>query len=140
MDFFAVTADLTMQSNVIDEAKKLGVDMYGKVVMGNWDGPSLCEHEMFDTILADYLIGAIDGFSPYFQDLIFPRLCNHLNTGGRLYVVGLNPIPDFVEGDGNLICKVTKIRDACILLAGKEYLVYTIKKFLGYDEYRHCYL
>lgn len=116
-----------MQTNVMEEAKKLGVDMFGKVVVGNWDDSSssqtLCKDEMFDTILADYLVGAIDGFSPYFQDLIFPRLCKHLKPGGRLYVVGLNPIPDKAEGDGNLICKVTKLRDACILLAGKTRLM-----------------
>jgi len=113
-----------MQKNVIDEARTLKIDNFGKVVIGNWDNStsstSLCENEMFDTILADYLVGAIDGFSPYFQDLIFPRLCTHLKSNGRIYVVGLEPIPDKADGDGNLICKVTKLRDACILLAGKD--------------------
>ena len=28
---------------------------------------------VFDTILADYLIGAVDGFSPYEQDTIISR-------------------------------------------------------------------
>jgi len=111
-----------MQKTVMEEAKNLGIHTFGKVIIGNWDdstgSPSLCENELFDTILADYLVGAIDGFSPYFQDLIFPRLCNHLKPGGRLYIVGLNPIPDKADGDGHLICKVTKLRDACILLAG----------------------
>jgi len=41
-----------------------------------------------------------------------------LNPGGKLYIVGLEPIPDHVDGDGNIICKVRQIRDACILLAG----------------------
>jgi len=112
-----------MQQNVMEEAKKLQVDSLGQIVIGNWDdstgSPSLCENEMYDTILSDYLVGAIDGFSPYFQDLIFPRLSQHLKPGGRLYVVGLNPIPDNAEGDANIICKVTKLRDACILLAGE---------------------
>jgi len=126
-DYTAVTADGTMQRNVIQEAKKLGIESYGKVVIGNWcDGinpsisssSSLCQGEMYDTILADYLVGAIDGFSPYFQDLIFSRLVRHLKPGGRIYVVGLDPIPDKVDGDANIFCKVTKLRDACILVAG----------------------
>jgi len=78
----------------------------------------ICAGEKFDTILADYLVGAIDGFSPYFQDQIFPCLATKLNSGGRIYVVGLNPIPDKVEGDADIFCRVTKLRDACILLAG----------------------
>ena len=33
---------------------------------------------VFDTILADYLIGAVDGFSPYEQDTIISR-CDHFH-------------------------------------------------------------
>jgi len=61
----------------------------------------------------------MDGFSPYYQDLIFSRLSQHLHPKhGRLYIVGLNPIPDKVDGDGQIICEITKLRDACTLLAG----------------------
>mmetsp|Transcript_8452 Transcript_8452/g.24433 ORF Transcript_8452/g.24433 Transcript_8452/m.24433 type:complete len:90 (+) Transcript_8452:522-791(+) len=45
-----------------------------KVVIGNWDDETFLEGEVYDVILADYLIGAMDGFSPYTQDLIFERL------------------------------------------------------------------
>jgi hypothetical protein len=38
-----------------------------QIVIGNWQDPSFLHGEKYDTILADYLIGAIDGFSPYFQ-------------------------------------------------------------------------
>ena len=34
-----------------------------------------------------------------------------------MYIIGLQPIPDKVAGDANVFCKITKIRDACILLA-----------------------
>ena len=82
---------------------------------------NLLRNQKFQTILCDYLIGAMDGFSPFFQDLIFPRLRNHLLPGGRVYVIGLQPIPDTVNGAaGEIFCKVTKIRDACILLAGES--------------------
>jgi len=119
-----------MRRNVLKEARGLGIDGTGDVVIGNWktegknanqgeEGGELCQGELYDTILADYLVGAIDGFSPYYQDQIFPRLAKHLKEGGRMYVVGLNPIPDKVNGDGDLFCRVTKLRDACILLACK---------------------
>jgi hypothetical protein len=94
---------------------------------------------MYDTILADYLVGAMDGFSPYFQDMIFPRLNQHLKPGGRLYVTGLNPIPHDQITCGNnaaadIICKVTRVRDACILLAGhrcyREYPIEWIERHL----------
>ena len=41
-----------------------------------------------------------------------------MNPNGKCYIVGLNPIPDTFDGDGDVFCRVTKIRDACILLAG----------------------
>mmetsp|Transcript_11369 Transcript_11369/g.17237 ORF Transcript_11369/g.17237 Transcript_11369/m.17237 type:complete len:326 (-) Transcript_11369:104-1081(-) len=134
--FTAVTADEEMRSNVRIEAAKLGIpENVGHIVIGNWkqdmsvdDAESaeevaastdyLCHNETYDTILADYLIGAMDGFSPYYQDQIFDRLKKHLKPGGRIYVVGLQPIPDRVEGAANIFCRVTKLRDACILLAG----------------------
>jgi hypothetical protein len=38
----------------------------------------------------------MDGFSPYQQDLMIPKLTRLLKPGGRLYIVGLEPIPDAV--------------------------------------------
>ena len=133
--YVAITADETMRKNVYKQAKDLGIESHGSVIIGNWktgikvseeenggiefddSGDALLQGEQFDTILADYLVGAIDGFSPYFQDQIFHRLVKHLAPGGRLYIIGLQPIPDSVDGDANVFCKITKVRDACILLA-----------------------
>jgi hypothetical protein len=76
---------------------------------------------------------AMDGFSPYYQDCIYDRLKSHLRPDhGRLYIVGLQPIPHSASGDANIICKTTKMRDACILLANhrcyREYpLEWTIR-------------
>lgn len=138
-DYTAITADEGMRINVLKEAESLGIEENGSIIIGNWQaaGPEeeeLCHGEMYDTILADYLVGAMDGFSPYYQDLIFPRLTKHLRPGGRLYVVGLNPIPDNAQGDANIFCKVTRLRDACILLAGhrcyREYPVDWIERHM----------
>jgi hypothetical protein len=55
-----------------------------------------------------------------------------LNEGGLIHVVGLNPIPDKASGDADIFCKVTRLRDACILLAGhrcyREYPVDWIER------------
>lgn len=142
--YTAITADEIMRKAVVKEADNLGMVDKGDIVIGNWfavndedegtaanaagegefpSGRSVASSnflndQKFDTILSDYLIGALDGFSPYYQDLMLSRLDRHLNPGGRIYIVGLQPVPDQVDDDANIVCKVTKIRDACILLAG----------------------
>jgi len=64
----AVTADKGMETTVKKEALKPGEsDTVGRVVLGNWDDPQLLEGNKYDVILADYLIGAMDGFSPFKQ-------------------------------------------------------------------------
>lgn len=136
--YTAITADESMRKNVYAQAKVLGIEEKGDVIIGNWktgvnvndngsidfisdnvsnNQKALLEDQKFDTILADYLVGAVDGFSPYYQDQIFHRLVHHLKPGGKMYIIGLNPIPDSVNGDANVFCKITKVRDACILLA-----------------------
>ena len=125
--FCAITADEMMRRNVQQEAEALGVAHMGTVLVGNWfdneDNPLSLQGRKFDTILADYLIGAMDGFSPYQQDRMLHILASYLKPGGRLYIVGLEPIPDKApDGENNaganVICRVRQVRDACILLAG----------------------
>ena len=117
--FTAITADKTMQTNVQREANALEVSHLGNIIIGNWFGDTPLEvNEQYDVVLADYLIGSMDGFSPYQQDLMLPKLIKFLKPGGRLYLVGLQPLPDTAPGDANIICKVRQVRDACILLAG----------------------
>lgn len=118
--FTAITADKTMQHNVQVEADALGISNKGEILIGNWFDeatPLQLADEQYDTILADYLIGAMDGFSPYRQDQMIAKLAKLLKPGGRLYIVGLEPIPNAAPGDTNVICKVRQVRDACILLA-----------------------
>jgi hypothetical protein len=81
------------------------------------------------------MLGAMEAFSPYLQDCIFERLVQHLNPGGRIFVIGTEPIPDRDEtnAEKDLVCRVFKMRDACILLAGdrcyREYpLSWTIRQ------------
>lgn len=90
-----------------------------RLIVGDWAEPGLLAGELYDVILADYLIGALDGFAPYFQDRLFARVALHLRPGGWLYAIGLSPMPDHAEDDGGrLILEINRLRDACILLAG----------------------
>jgi hypothetical protein len=88
-----------------------------ELVAGNWTDPALLQGQRFDVVLADYLVGAIDGFAPYFQDQIFARL--RPLVGQHLFLIGLEPFPDVAPSEGGqLILEVARLRDACILLAG----------------------
>lgn len=89
----AVTGDRGQQLDM--QAKfsgKLTADT--EIVFGNWADKAFLEGRQFDVILADYLIGAIDGFAPYYQDRILPRLRDLLSANGELYIVGTEPIPE----------------------------------------------
>lgn len=88
-----------------------------RLVVGNWADEDLLHGERFETVLADYLLGAIEGFAPYFQAQLFARLKPHV--GRRLYVVGLDP---YVVGDAStpaakIVREIGRLRDACLLLA-----------------------
>lgn len=88
-----------------------------RVEEGNWTDPAFLYGEVYDVVLADYLLGAVDGFSPYFQDRLLERLRRHV--GSRLYLVGLEPYPETTpDPAGRIIIEIAKLRDACILLAG----------------------
>jgi len=75
----------------------------------------------FNVVLADYLIGAMDAFSPYQQDEMVGKLSRFLKPSGRLYLVGMEPIPDYHRpDDGDVFCKATRIRDAVIKMAHNQ--------------------
>lgn len=88
-----------------------------RLVVGNWADEELLAGERFDTVLADYLLGAIEGFAPYFQAQLFHRL--RPLVGRTLYVVGLDP---YVVGPAEtpaekMVRSIGRLRDTCLLLA-----------------------
>ena len=90
-----------------------------EVLLGNWADRSFLDGEVFDTVLADYLIGAIEGFAPYFQTYMFARL--RALTGKVLYLTGLEPYVPIAQPeslDGQLVWQIGRLRDACLLLTG----------------------
>ena len=69
----AITADNYMKAQ-IEKEPGIAIRPDDKLLVGNWMDESFCESlGSYDTILADYLIGAVDGFSPYEQDTIINR-------------------------------------------------------------------
>jgi hypothetical protein len=113
----AVTASSSLEQNVRKGLKgELGET---RLVLGNWSQPEFLRGETFSVVVADYLLGALDAYQPYGQDLLFPRLREVLAPGGRLYVVGLEPTPAEAPGPwGELILQTERLRDAAIRLSG----------------------
>ncbi len=91
-----------------------------RIVVGNWADERLLAGEVYDTVLADYLLGAIERFSPYFQEEMFHRL--RQLTGRVLYLIGVEPyVQAEPSGDaGRMIYEIGRMRDACLLLAGER--------------------
>jgi hypothetical protein len=66
------------------------------VIVGLWSDEELLRNVTFDVVIADYLIGAVDGFAPHTSSRLFPRLHRHLRQScsghqaqaARLYVIG----------------------------------------------------
>lgn len=111
-----------------------------RIIVGNWTDPALLDGEVYDTVLADYLLGALDGFAPYAQHGLFRRL--RPLVGRRLYIVGLEPYVPFTPSTpaGRIVCEIGRLRDACLLLAGerpyREYPFDWVKAHLDQSGYR----
>ena len=91
-----------------------------RLIVGNWSDPDLLAGEQFDTVLADYLLGSIEGFAPYFQESLFERL--RPMTAKRFYLTGAEPYVARRPATeaGVLVWSIGRYRDACLLLLGKQ--------------------
>ena len=111
----AVTCDETRAKSVAEKLvhSKRPQD---RIVGGNWMDPGFLHNEVHDVVIADYLLGSVDRYAPFFQDQLFARIRRHV--GSHLYVVGLEPYPPApATPGGRIILDIARLRDACILLA-----------------------
>jgi len=90
-----------------------------EILIGNWCESDFLKGRVFDTVLADYLLGAIEGFAPYFQGQLFARLRPHI--GKRLYIIGLDPyiLGPAPNEEAKIVKAIGRLRDCCLLLAGE---------------------
>ena len=113
----AVTGSSQMQEKTL-QAISSPMRPQDRIIVGNWVDRGLLAEEQFDVVLADYLLGAIEGFAPYWQDQLFARLRPLVKK--RIYVIGLQPYLH-ARSDcaaGRLISEIGRLRDASLLLAG----------------------
>lgn len=118
-DWTAVTASKAMAEQVRATAHGQARDC-DRVIVGNWMDDSLLSGERFDTVLLDYFLGAVEGYSPYWQESMLERI--HSLVAGRLYITGLEPYVPFpaTTAAGRLVRSIGSLRDACLLLAGER--------------------
>jgi hypothetical protein len=114
----AVTIDTTRVQSTL---KGIGGSLRDTdaMVLGDWTDPTLLQGERFDTVLVDYLIGAIDVFTPYFQGQVLARLLRHVRD--RIYVIGLEPFPAQTPSiAGQFLIQLAQMKSACRLLSGQR--------------------
>jgi len=90
----AITADEAMK-RIIESDSEIRLRSVDKVLVGNWMSDSFCtslatDDGKFDTIIADYLIGAVDGFSPYCQEIVLEKLDLF-----RILIIGCSPYYEY---------------------------------------------
>ena len=90
-----------------------------RLIEQNWTDESLLNGEQFDVVLADYLLGAIEKFAPYFQQQLWTRLRPHV--GGYLYITGREPfdLTPAKSAESKVIKSVMRIRDALFLMTNQ---------------------
>lgn len=137
----AVTAAHSMANKTRDSLGS-SVRPQDRLLVGNWVDDTLLTGETFDAVLVDYLVGAIEGFAPYWQDRVFERLRPLVADGGRVYIIGLEPYVQFepTTESGRVVWEIGRVRDACLLLAGerpyREFPLEWIQRRLGMAGFR----
>mmetsp|Transcript_8399 Transcript_8399/g.25993 ORF Transcript_8399/g.25993 Transcript_8399/m.25993 type:complete len:465 (-) Transcript_8399:76-1470(-) len=103
---------------------------WDRLLLADWANQTLLSEERFDTILADYFLGSVDGFTPYAQPRFLRRFRDLLTTdggGGVLILIGTEPYLVAAErfgaltADQQLLLSAFRLRDSCILYAGYSY-------------------
>ncbi|CAE8693670.1 unnamed protein product, partial [Polarella glacialis] len=113
----AVTACEGMHETVMEEVACFLDLSRDRLLLGNWQDERLLEGRSFDVVLADYLLGSVDHFSPHFQVGLLQRLQKLVRPGGRLALIGKEP-EDLRATDptSQLVLDAEAVRDAVFVL------------------------
>ena len=88
-------------------------------MVGNWMDPAFLDGETFDVVLADYLLGAVERFAPYFQYSLLKKLRGI--TRSRFYLVGMEPYPEPITPAERVVNDIANFRDSCHLHLGERF-------------------
>ncbi|MGE0492731.1 MAG: class I SAM-dependent methyltransferase [Vulcanimicrobiota bacterium] len=114
------------------------IRLQDRLVLGNWLDEQLLDRQCFDVVVAHYLLGALERYSPYFEFALLKRLRRH--ASGRLYFVGMEPSRKFASQEEHLMHQLFCFRDACYLHAGsrgyREYPMNWVQERLGECGFR----
>jgi len=146
----AISASYSMikSLNKYENRMRRGID---SLILGDWMLPgSLTELEnrTFDLVLVDYVLAAMEAFSPFYQDLLFKRLKPHVSN--KIYVVGQEPYrvpydrggspPYNLDITSDVVFQIFKLRDSCQLIGGsrfyREYPVEWVVRSLESSGYK----
>jgi hypothetical protein len=83
-----------------------------RLLVGQWQDETFLRGELYDTVIADYVLGSVDRYAPHFQEALLSRLC--AACGGWLYLTGLEPY------SSGWLLQLARFRDAVLLLSGRR--------------------
>eukprot|EP00435_Cladocopium_sp_Y103_P016022 s2998_g4.t1 len=107
----AVTACDGMYATLEDEVMDFLDPSRDEVLVGNWKDEKFLGRKSFDVVLADYLLGSVDFFAPYFQVGLLRRLTTLTKPGGLLILELSCDDPT-----SQLVMDVECFRDAVMML------------------------
>lgn len=110
---------VTGESGRAEALEKIGLRPQDRLLVGNWRDPAFLAGERFDVVLADYLLGAVERYAPYFQFTLLKKL--GAMTRHRLYLVGMEPYPQPLCPGEQAVLDVANFRDACHLHIGERF-------------------
>lgn len=94
------------------------------LLLGNWHDLTFrtsFRAATYDVVVCDYVVGAIEHFSPGFQEALLDTLLDLVRPGGVIAYVGLQPFDALGRGSvDKRVLELTRVRDAATILSGRR--------------------
>jgi len=118
----AVTANESSKASTLVETKQYLDLSRDKVVVGQWQDSEFLRGRQFDTVVADWLLGAVEFFAPHYQVSLIRRLHKLVKPGGWLLFDGREP-DDLKARNGTgvqMMLEIDTLRDAASILSQRR--------------------